>query len=474
MSYTRAVRKFYQVFIQPRSKNIDDARMEFILTILLIGLVVLTGIAFFINILGPILYPTSKTNGSPFVTGFIFAFICLLLLLARIGKDKISASITIGILLLAGIYGNYYWGSDLGIVLLLYALIIIMTGILSGTRYAFMVTVVCGFAIIFFTYLQLAHVYYPNTMWKKQEIGLTDSIVNTIILCIIAIISWLSNREIQKTLIRARKSEAALLRQKNLLEETVEKRTHELRVSQAEKLAQLYRFAEFGKMASGLFHDLSNPLMLVSLNLDRLHRQSKNTNQKKISDTKILLGRALSGTHKLENFIQAARKQVQSQDIIKLFSLQAEIDQVMQMLEYKAKKTHVMVIGNIPKNVLFYGSPVKFNQLVTNLVSNAIDAYSTSQKKEKKVEISLVKIKNKAFLQIQDWGSGIEKKDIGHIFEPLFTTKSPEKGMGMGLSICRDVVEKDLNGKFVVESKVGIGTTFLVEFPIRKKQNAPQ
>lgn len=474
MIYTKAVRKFYRVFIQPRSKNIDDARIEFILAILLMGSVVLTGIAFFINIIGPILYPISKTNGSPFVTGFIFGFLCFLFLLTRIGKSKISASIMIGILLSAGIYGNYYWGSDLGIVLLLYALIIIMTGILRGTRYAFGVTVICGFAILFFTYLQVAHIYYPNSMWKKQEIGLTDSIVNTVILCIIATISWLSNREIQKSLVRARKSEAALLRQKKLLEETVEKRTHELRVSQTEKLAQLYRFVEFGKMASGLFHDLANPLTLVSLNLDRLRRQSKNMDQQKISDTKILLDRALSGTHRLENFIQAARKQVQNKDATQLFSLRDEIVQVMQILEYKAKKTHVTIVSNIPKNIFFYGSSVKFNQLVTNLVSNAIDAYSTTYIKEKRVEIRLQKIKNKVQLEIQDRGSGIEKKNIGHIFEPLFTTKSPEKGMGMGLSICREVVEKELSGTFVVESKVGVGTTFIVEFPIRKKRNALQ
>ena len=84
------------------------------------------------------------------------------------------------------------------------------------------------------------------------------------------VIAWLSNREIEKSLKRARRSEAALKVERDALEITVEARTRQLREAQADQLSQLYRFAEFGQISSGLFHDLVNPLNAMSLNMENI------------------------------------------------------------------------------------------------------------------------------------------------------------------------------------------------------------
>ena len=183
------------------------------------------------------------------------------------------------------------------------------------------------------------------------------------------------------------------------------------------------------------------------------------------------LERAVSGTRKLEEFIVAARKQIQKQEELKMFNLSYEINQAIQILEHRAKVSHVSIIFNYPSIPKVFGNPLKFNQLMTNLISNSIDSYDKMRKKSRPVEIKLQKLNNHLKLAVQDWGSGISKENLPKVFNPLFTTKNLERGTGIGLSICKDIVEKDLKGNINAESKIGLGTTFTIEFPIRKSEH---
>lgn len=467
MRLHQAIKLFIKKTILPHALNKDDARREFILNILLVGLGVLAGIAFSINALHPFLYPESKAQ-SPLTTGIVLIFIVLLWKLSRFGKSQIAAHIFIIFLLLMGMYMSYYWGPDLPAVLLFYSLLIVMTGILINSSFAFLIAIACGVATVIFSYLELSQMLHPHDGWKREPILITDAVVYAIIFGIISIVSWLSNREMMKALRRARASELAVRKQRDNLEVIVEERTRELKFAQAEKLSQLYRFAEFGRMSTGLFHDLANPLTLVFLNLDKMKKQSRNSHQD-ISETKILLNRALSGTKRLEQFIVAARKQVQNQDVLQKFSLTEEVNSALLLLEYKSRKKKVRFVVVIPKNILYIGNSVRFNQLVTNIVSNAIDSYDDSTTKDRKVVVSIVREKDEIVLTIQDWGHGIHKKTLPHIFKPLFTTKTIERGMGVGLSICKDIVDKYLHGHITVESTYRKGTTFIVRFPFAKK-----
>ena len=72
--------------------------------------------------------------------------------------------------------------------------------------------------------------------------------------------------------------------------------------------------------------------------------------------------------------------------------------------------------------------------------------------------------KKKLKVEFQDTGSGISPKDLPHIFEPFYTTKKEGKGVGLGLSVCYGIIERH-EGKISVQSKVGQGTTFIIELP---------
>lgn len=458
--------RLFKYLIQPASSNPDTARREFILNILLLGLIVLTIPAFIINLIKSFIV-NNYHGSSPLLTGIILLILGFFHWLSKKGKSQLVSFVFISFLLLINVFVGFHWGPDLPQSLLIYSLLIVMTSILLDSKKAIFISLISGCVILVLSFLKIKGLQTEDR-WRYEVVHFADAIVYAITLGIIALVSWLFNREMERALRRAWRSEAAVEKQRDKLEITVEKRTKELRLAQAEKLAQMYRFAQFGRMASGLFHDLVNPLNLVSLNLDRLRRQSKKMEKQKISDIEVLLKRAVNGTQRLERFVQAARRQVQHQEVLQMFSLKEEIDQAFQMLERRASRSHVKLLFKSGNNIKTFGNPVKFSQLITNLVSNAIDVYETTKRNLKLVEVKLQKIDSSVRLEVQDWGSGIKEKDLPKIFDPLFTTKSIEKGTGMGLSICKDVVEKDFKGKCTVKSQRGVGTTFIVEFPIKK------
>jgi signal transduction histidine kinase len=455
-------------FVTPKSTDKDTARKEYILNVLLLGLIFLAAIAFTSNLLQYLFNFATGGSSAPYVTGGVLAIFCMMLILSRYGNHKFAAYIFITVLYLIGFSLNYYYGADLPVMLLFFALVIVITGILINATAAFTVTALSGICILFFTHLQVIGKLYPNNARKLEPIHMVDSIVHVSILGIIAVVSWLFNREMHSAVKRAKESEKAYKQQRDKFEILVAERTQELKKAQVEKLMQLYRFAEFGKLSSGLFHELVAPLNLISLNLQQVRNdRTKNKMQEKIDKS---IERAMLGTKRVENYLKAAKKQIQTQDLSQEFPLNEEIDNVLHMLEYKARKEHVALLFKASMNVKVFGNPLKLNQLTTNLISNGIDAYESIDRKNKSVEIGLKKVKNEVIITVQDWASGIDPAIISKIFDPLFTTKSFEKGTGIGLALCKEIVEKDFKGTILVTSKIGKGTMFTIRFPLNKQK----
>ena len=305
--------------------------------------------------------------------------------------------------------------------------------------------------------------------WKTEPYAFGDTILLDITIVVIVIISWLSNREIEKSLKRARASEAELKKERDLLEVKVEERTKDLKKAQLEKMTQLYRFAEIGRLSSSLFHDLVTPLSLISLNLERLKHKRE---QGSIENMQTQLQKAIKATKYLETFVIAVRKQLQNQESKKVFSLNKEIKLVMQMVKHKANNMQIKMSLEAPEEIKIYGSQIKFNQLMTNLLLNAIDAYEGKEinKKNRTIVVDLQESQEEVILSVKDEGVGILKEHMQRIFLPFFTTKSTEKGTGIGLSISQEIVEKSFGGTIGVSSSKSDGTIFTVMFPLIKNK----
>ncbi|MBM4372297.1 MAG: HAMP domain-containing histidine kinase, partial [Deltaproteobacteria bacterium] len=104
--------------------------------------------------------------------------------------------------------------------------------------------------------------------------------------------------------------------------------------------------------------------------------------------------------------------------------------------------------------------PQEFHEVVSNLVQNAIDA----TKEDGNVWCEAVRLGDSVRITVRDDGSGIAPENLERIFSPMFTTKAPGEGMGMGLTITYQIVRRR-GGRLQVQSELGAGTTFTVTWP---------
>ncbi len=451
--------RYLYKLLEPRSKNEDLKRQEFILNILLLNSIILFIIANAVSVVNFIVVnpEVSKNNSISIVIIFlILSFFIFLYFLSRKGFFRIASYLLIAVLFLFSSYMGFRWGVDLPVEILFYSMIIVMSGILISTRFAFIVTFGVSATIITIGHLHNLNIFEVNRYWSSEMWRVTDMAIASILFFTIATVSWLSNREIEKSLTRARRAEADLKKERDSLEITVEQKTKELREIEMDKMAQLYRFAEFGRLSAGLFHDLMNPLNAVSLNMEKVKSREENPSahpdKGTIDETKAYLNRAISSARKMEDFIVAVRKQISKQANNALFSLTEETRQVISVLSYKALKANVKIIFSSADNIETIGNAVKFNQVALNLIVNAIDAYlPVSAGEMREVIVSLQEKNGMISFIVEDRGVGISKENIEKIFEPFFTTKN--YGMGIGLSMVKRIIEKDFSGTIKAESE---------------------
>ena len=109
--------------------------------------------------------------------------------------------------------------------------------------------------------------------------------------------------------------------------------------------------------------------------------------------------------------------------------------------------------------------PVQLELALLNLISNSVDAMTPGGR----LTLRLAQINGRLQLTVEDTGSGISPELMAHIFDPWVTTKTPDKGSGLGLSIAKQVVARH-GGTISVESRPGRGALFTIELPAA---NAP-
>ncbi len=463
----------YQSFVEPRSVSEDSKRVELILNILLISIIVLSFILFDIGLLSRVIHGSSFTGIVPVALFLWVVCFVILLYLSRRGYVTVSSYGLILLLFLPATYSMVTYGVVVPQLVLMQALLIVIASILLGTRVSFVFSGIVGATMLLIHNLHRTNVITPISDWRQSDIEVfIDILPLAATLFVIAIVSWLSNREIEKSLRRARTSEAELKLERDSLEQKVEERTRELKQAQMEQMAQLYRFAEFGKMSSGYFHDIANPLTAVSLSLE----QMKEGGYQKLSDTRMHFERALCATKRMEAYISAVRKQIQQREELEDFSPSEEVRQLIDIFGYKARKACVVIRSRLDAQVRLFGNTLKFNQVVMNLVNNAIDSYEGAGVPKEDREVVIILRKEDAYVEltVKDYGAGIRREDLNRIFEPFFTTKSAREGIGIGLATVKDIVKKDFVGSLRVESKLGKGSEFTVFFPLNVAHSATE
>jgi signal transduction histidine kinase len=441
-----------------QSKDEDHRRRELILMALLLGVIGFTTIAF-LSLLANVIYLGSHYHGaSPWaLIGVIVLFSGLYGL--RIWHPRLAAIIFVALFGLCGLVPLALWGIILPQGLLTCALCIIMAGIVISSLGAFITMTTISISILVITRLQLSGVVHPDYVWLEHGVNYADATTFGATFAIMVLISWLYNREIQKSLLRARVSEAALLKERDLLEIKVVERTKALELIQYEKTLELQRFAEFGRLTSGLIHDLANPLTAVSLNLEQINGPKSDE-----------VEQAKMGVRFLEQYISSAREQLQSSGKLTYFQASTATEEVVSILGYKARQAKVVIEIQGSVQVELHGDKAKFNQIMANLLANAMDAYEDMKgQRNRKVKVIIKESKpgEKLSIQVWDWGVGIGPTVLKRLFEPFYSTKKDGRGIGVGLLLTKQFVERDFGGHITARSSRKEGTVFEVVIPVK-------
>ncbi len=245
-----------------------------------------------------------------------------------------------------------------------------------------------------------------------------------------------------------------------LLEQNVtEKRRLEATLAQSEKLAAV------GQLAAGVAHEINNPLTAIIANAQLLQReiagQSSLQGKEDIDESLDLILRAgARAIQVVRNLLNFARKEKYE---LKLVDVNDNIREALGLLNHEIMQRSIQLFFEPAKGLPAISASANHLQGVwLNLMINAMDSLENGQGT---IRINTMQNGNNILVKVSDTGKGIPADRMSRIFEPFYTTKAPNRGTGLGLSVCHRIV-KQHGGHILVDSHVDVGTEFTVVLPI--------
>lgn len=256
--------------------------------------------------------------------------------------------------------------------------------------------------------------------------------------------------------------ESAELRQLNqrLQREIAEREKAEKSLEVAEQtLAQSSKLAAMGEMSAAVSHELNQPLAAMKtylagakLLLQRRRADEALSSFQRIDD---LISRMGAITRQLKSY---ARK---GDEAFEPIEIKACVSAALEMMEPQLRRRSVRVTKTVPTEPVFImGDEVRLEQVIINLLRNALDA--TREIEDPEIEI-LLAAGTDVLLTVRDNGSGIV--DLEALFEPFYTTKPPGDGVGLGLAISSSIVN-DLGGRLTARNADSGGAVFMLTLPL--------
>jgi two-component system NtrC family sensor kinase len=219
-------------------------------------------------------------------------------------------------------------------------------------------------------------------------------------------------------------------------------------------------------MASGIAHEINNPLATISACAEGLlNRMKKGKSDPEVLENylKIINEEVLRCKNITTSMLSLVRKTTYEK---KDMDVNEVLDKTLELIGFQGRLKKVEVVTNYQGTPVIYGSEGELKQVFLSIIMNALDAM------EDKGTLTLeTGIKDReAFITIKDTGYGISSEDINRIFDPFYTTKIDKGGIGLGLSIANKIILENY-GKIDVFSEQGNGTTFSITLPIVQSGN---
>ncbi|MBR0846445.1 sensor histidine kinase [Bradyrhizobium diazoefficiens] len=230
------------------------------------------------------------------------------------------------------------------------------------------------------------------------------------------------------------------------------------------ELAHVNRYSAVGELTTSIAHELNQPLGSILTNAETAELMLKDASPD-LDEIRNILADIRRDDQRASEVIRRLRSVLKKTPFeISEIELNATVGEAVGLV---AAATDGQRIGltYMPALVDLHikGDPVHLQQVVLNVVINALDAVSDTDMPRREVRLSTVRAGNQAEIRIADTGPGIAASDLANVFNPFFTTKA--KGMGMGLAIARTIVEAH-HGTIDVENRPSGGALFTIRLPI--------
>ncbi|MBD3381696.1 MAG: PAS domain S-box protein [candidate division Zixibacteria bacterium] len=268
---------------------------------------------------------------------------------------------------------------------------------------------------------------------------------------------------------------------KQLLDD-LEEANRELRDTQLQ-LVQSEKMASLGQLVAGIAHEINTPIGAVASMHNSLMRATERLNKylenelknhyreseelQKYMDVIREANRVIkSGSERVITIVRRLRSFARLDEAeLKRVDIHEGLEDTLTLIHHEIKHNIEVVreYGDLPPVAVY---PGRLNQVFLNLLNNARQAI----RGKGKIHIRTFIRNDKAVIEIEDDGIGIEPKDLPRVFDPGFTTKGVGIGTGLGLSICYRIIQEH-HGKIHVESEPGQGTKFVIELPLDLDNN---
>lgn len=230
------------------------------------------------------------------------------------------------------------------------------------------------------------------------------------------------------------------------------------------------RLAGLGKIASGIAHEINNPLSITMSNMSYLNELvhdllSKVDDQEIKEDYVDVYDDMQSGLVRIKDIVEAFRlyTNIDAIEAVNDYHIDDGIRSIVEITSHTLLKDVDLDLDlNTPFTMKLNTS--SFNQMITHLISNA--SLALEGRDRKNIAIRTVLEEKKLMITVEDNGCGMSKEVLSHAFDPFYTTRDVGKGPGLGLSVSYDFIVNECSGEININSNLNQGTRVEVVLPI--------
>lgn len=249
----------------------------------------------------------------------------------------------------------------------------------------------------------------------------------------------------------------------NQMIDAIKERDRKLKEQTQNQILQSEKLASLGRLASGIAHEINNPLTAILTYSSLLLEDLKDTDFEE--DLRVIIKETLRCRDIVRNILDFARS---TKPDIKRKNINILINEVLIILEKHVNFHNIVINKELDPDVPdMYIDENQFKSVINNLAMNAADAMPQGGTLTVKTRYNFHN--DSITIIVADTGTGIKEEHLDKIFDPFFTTKEQGKGTGLGLAVTYGIIKR-YHGNIDVQSEIGKGTVFTITFPLAKNK----